>query len=159
MSLGFIQTTTTMLGVGMATSMTVTNSVVIPHTTETKKPGPQRGSRDGKSASKGLQGPGLGGGGVGGVDLFLGVPECVERPPPMREGFRWPLAHRAGPHWGSCNLHRGLPTVGGRGRGRASSVPSISGCFSRELMQAPPQTPRSNGHAHAPPDLIQVSWT
>lgn len=79
-SLGFIQTMTIMLGVGMAPSMTVTNSV-IPHTTEMKKPGPQRGTRDGKSASKGLQGPGLGGAGRGAFDLFLGVPECVERTP------------------------------------------------------------------------------
>ena len=121
-SLGFIETMAIMLGMGVAPPMTVTNNV-IPHTTEMKKPGHQRGTRGGKITSEILHR------GYFCFALFLEVPECVGRPHGW--GSSDGLWHTGWPSLGILQFSWGPPTP----ELRTSSAHLTSGCFSRELMQ------------------------
>lgn len=88
----------------------------------------QRGIRAGKTAARDRRGEIF--------DLFLGC-----------QGPGRPLAHRAGPHWGSCNFH-GLAVHQGESQ--------LCSCHFQLLLQG--VSAGTSSTSHSLPDSIQVSW-
>lgn len=133
LSLGFIETMTLMLEVGVTPSVTGTNNV-IPCTTETGGARASERSQSWKTASESL---------ARGHFWFVLGDTRPSRKTHVSKGFRWHRTQRSGLHWGSYNLH-----------GLLSHQAWRPLCSFHYCLFSP--NARNSGHNHILPDSVQV---